>query len=239
MTEKPCVCIIPARGGSKRIPRKNIRLFAGRPMIGYAISAALETGLFARVLVSTDDAEIAEVARREGAETPFMRPPELSDDHTVTSAVIVHALRWLRDHGESFRFACCMYPTAPFVRAPYIRKGYEVLCASDRAMCSMAITTFPFPILRARRISAEGLLEYIWPEHARTRSQDLPEAYHDAGQFYWYRAQAYLDGEGKIVGGTLPVLVPRYLVQDIDTPEDWETAEFMYEAIRAREAKHG
>lgn len=239
MNKHECVCIIPARGGSKRIPRKNIRPFAGRPMIGYAIAAARGTGLFSRVIVSTEDPEIAEVAQREGAEIPFMRPPELSDDHTVTSAVIVHALRWLRDHGELFRFACCIYPTAPFVRAAYIRKGYEALRDEPRATCSMSVTTFPYPILRARRINTAGMLEYIWPEYARTRSQDLPEAYHDAGQFYWYRAEEYLAGDGKVAGGTLPIVVPRYLVQDIDTLEDWETAEYMYEAIRLREAKHG
>lgn len=238
MSEHQSVCIIPARGGSKRIPRKNVRPFAGRPMIGYAISAALKTELFSRVLVSTDDEEIAEIARREGAETPFMRPADLSDDHTVTAAVIVHALKWLHERGESFQFACCIYPTAPFVRAEFIRKGYELL-RGGTASCAMSITSFPYPIFRARRITEDGALEYIWPEYARTRSQDLPEAYHDAGQFYWYRADEYLSNAGRVTGRTLPVLVPRYLVQDIDTLEDWETAEFMLEAIRAREARHG
>jgi N-acylneuraminate cytidylyltransferase len=239
MTDLPkdSVCIIPARGGSKRIPRKNIRPFAGRPMIGYAIRAALQADVFARVIVSTDDDEIAAVAREQGAEVPFRRPPELADDHTVTSAVILHALRWLRAQGDTSEFACCMYPTAPFVRPEYIRKGHDLL-REGRGDCAVSITTFPFPILRARTIKPDGTLAYHWPEYAKTRSQDLPEFYHDAGQFYWYRVETYLRENGNPQGGILPVLLPRCLVQDIDTPEDWERAEFMHAAMQARERAH-
>lgn len=238
MNQFECVCIIPARGGSKRIPRKNIRLFAGRPMIAYSIAAAIETSLFSRVIVSTDDAEIAEIARCEGAEIPFMRPPELSDDHTVIASVIIHALRWLQERGEMYEYACCIYPTAPFVRARYIKKGYEVLRDDPRAICAMSVTTFPYPILRALKINKGGMLEYMWPEYAFTRSQDLPEAFQDAGQLCWYRTAEFISENGNISGKTRPIVLPRYLVQDIDTMEDWETAEFMYEAIRTREERH-
>lgn len=225
------VAIIPARGGSKRIPRKNIRPFAGKPIIAHSIAAALDSGCFDRVIVSTDDPEIAAVAREWGAETPFVRPPELSDDHTGTNAVVKHALRWLADQGTPASHACCIYATAPFVQAGYLREGLASLLARGRGY-AFSVTSFPFPIQRAVRINAEGSVEAIWPENIFRRSQDLEEAFHDAGQFYWGTAEAFLGDEVVFSPASVPVVLPRHLVQDIDTFEDWRRAELMFRVIQ-------
>ena len=228
------IAIIPARGGSKRIPRKNIRDFCGKPMIAYSIEAALTSALFSRVIVSTDDAEIAEVSKAHGAEAPFRRPANLSDDHATTSEVILHALRWLEEHQEMPDFLCCIYPTAPFLRQEYLREGFE-LVRTGKAVAAFSVTTYAYPIQRSLRINDEGLTEYMWPEYRETRSQDLPEAYHDAGQFYWYAAENFLGQEGILSGG-FPVILPRYLVLDIDTPEDWIMAERIFKAMAQADA---
>lgn len=225
--------IIPARGGSKRIPRKNIRLFCGKPMIAWSIEAALQCGSFDRVVVSTDDAEIAEVASQHGAEVPFLRPAELSGDHAGTLPVIRHAVEWFIDRGQPVEQACCLYATAPFVRGEDLRRGRELLLAED---CDYAfsVASYAFPIQRAIRISAAGGVEMFSPEHFNTRSQDLEEAYHDAGQFYWGRAEAWLQ-ERMIFGPrSQPVLLPRHRVQDIDTAEDWVRAEWLFKAMLAQ-----
>lgn len=224
------LAVIPARGGSKRIPRKNIRDFAGRPIIAHSIGAALESGCFDRVIVSTDDEEIAAVARQWGAETPFLRPATLADDHTGTNAVVKHAIGWFREAGHAVELACCIYATAPFVQARYLRQGLERLAASDKAF-AFSVTSFPFPIQRAIRINAAGAVEAIWPENIARRSQDLEEAFHDAGQFYWGRADAFLADTVLFSPASLPVVLPRHLVQDIDTLEDWQRAEHMYRAL--------
>jgi pseudaminic acid cytidylyltransferase len=224
------VAIIPARGGSKRIPNKNIKLFSGKPIISYSIKAAKESGVFDHIVVSTDSEIIAETANFYGAEVPFVRPRELSDDQTPTAPVILHALKSLCESGTSPRYACCIYATAPFVRPEYIRQGYETL-TSRKISSVFSITTFPFPIFRALRQTKEGHLEMFWPEHELTRSQDLPTAYHDAGQFYWIDCAVFMK-EQKIYGpDAMPVILPRYMVQDIDTPEDWQTAERMFHAL--------
>jgi len=224
------LAVIPARGGSKRIPRKNIRSFGGRPMIAWPIQAALESGCFDRVIVSTDDAEIAAVAQAEGAEVPFLRPAELSDDHTATIPVIAHAVAWQNAHGATAQEVCCLYATAPFVRAEYLRRGLEVLRETG-ASYAFSVTSYAFPIQRAIRITREVRIEMFQPEHFNTRSQDLAEAWHDAGQFYWGRAEAWLS-DGPLFGpDSAPVPLPRHRVQDIDTPEDWERAEWMFRAI--------
>ncbi|SDK05158.1 pseudaminic acid cytidylyltransferase [Pseudomonas indica] len=227
------LAVIPARGGSKRIPRKNIKPFCGKPMIARSIEAALESGCFDRVIVSTDDAEIAEVARQYGADVPFMRPAELSDDYAGTVPVIRHAVEWFIANGEAPEQVCCIYATAPFVTGENIRRGLEALAGND---CDYAfsVTSYAFPIQRAIRITSAGRVEMFNPEHFNTRSQDLEEAYHDAGQFYWGRANAWL--EGKILFGThaVPVLLPRHRVQDIDTLEDWERAEWLFKAMQAQ-----
>ena len=225
------VAVIPARGGSKRIPRKNIRFFAGKPIIAYSIDAALASGLFDRVIISTDDEEIAEVARTCGAEVTFMRPVTLADDFTGTNAVVSHAIRWLLDNGQPVSHVCCIYATAPFVRADFLRSGYEKLVGSGRSF-AFSVTSFPFPIQRAVRITPEGTVEPFFPEYISWRSQDLEEGYHDAGQFYWGIADAFLNDEELFSPASIPVVIPRHLVQDIDTMEDWTRAELMYHALQ-------
>ncbi len=225
------VAVIPARGGSKRIPHKNIKSFCGKPMIAYSIETAKNTGIFDRIIVSTDSEQIAFIAKESGAEVPFMRPYDLADDYTGTDSVILHALKWLMEDGEKIDYICCIYATAPFVRAEYIIKGYNLLCDKDATTC-FSVTTYPFPIFRSLKINDDGRLEMFWPEHRETRSQDLLEAYHDAGQFYWADAKKYLKENQFYSKDAVPVILPRYLVQDIDTPEDWETAEKMYSALK-------
>jgi len=225
-----CVAIIPARGGSKRIPRKNIKPFAGKPIIGYSIEAALNSQLFDRVIVSTDDPEIASVAELFGAEIPFLRPAELADDFTGTNAVVKQCLEWLQDNNCSVDYACCIYATAPFVRVKYLREGYDRLVESDKSY-AFSVTSFPFPVQRAIRLNVDGHVEAIYPEMIARRSQDLEEAYHDAGQFYWGRTEAFLHDVVTFSSESIPIVLPRYLVQDIDTLEDWKRAELMYKSL--------
>lgn len=227
------LAVIPARGGSKRIPRKNIKSFCGKPMIAWSIEAALQSGCFDHVVVSTDDAEIAEVARQCGAQVPFMRPTTLSDDHTGTIPVIRHAIEWFSKRGQVSDQVCCIYATAPFIGAADIRRGLDILTGvgSDYAF---AVTKYPFPIQRAIRITDQGRVAMFDPEHFNTRSQDLEEAYHDAGQFYWGRATAWLTG--KVIFGphAAAIQLPRYRVQDIDTDEDWQMAEYLFHAVNLK-----
>lgn len=240
------VAVIPARGGSKRIPRKNIRPFAGRPIIAYSIAAARECGLFDRIVVSTDDAEIAAVARDCGAETPFRRPPALADDHTGTDAVVAHALRWLAEQGEAARLACCIYPTAPFLTAVDLRRGHALLLSSGKQFVFSA-TSFAFPIQRALRLLPEcetdggdgrGVAPFF-PEWIEWRSQDLEPAYHDAGQFYWGQAAAFIAGVATFAAHSAALVLPRWQVVDIDTPEDWVEAELLHAALAARRCRGG
>lgn len=227
------LAIIPARGGSKRIPRKNIKSFCGKPMIARSIEAALQSGCFDRVIVSTDDAEIAEVARQHGAEVPFIRPAELADDHTATIPVIRHAIEWFIARGESPRHVCCVYATAPFVSGEDIGQGLKMLIENDCAY-AFSVTSYAFPIQRAIRITHEGRVEMFSPEYFATRSQDLEEAYHDAGQFYWGQAGAWLEGKPLFGLHSVPIVLPRHRVQDIDTPEDWARAEWLFKAMQAQ-----
>lgn len=224
------IALIPARGGSKRIPGKNIKSFCGKPIIAYSIEAARNAGIFDRIIVSTDSEEIAGVADEYGAEIPFMRPAEIADDFATTAAVVRHGLAWLQKHGNPVQYACCLYATAPFVSGENIRKGYELIC-TGKVSSVFPVTGYPFSIYRSLRIAEDGHLEIIWPEYELSRSNDLPEAYHDAGQFYWLDGSVFMD-TGKIYGrDALPLILPRCLVQDIDTPEDWELAELMYEIL--------
>lgn len=229
------IAVIPARGGSKRIPGKNIRVFEGRPIIAYSIEAARACRLFDRVIVSTDSEEIATVAREWGAETPFLRPAELSDDHSGTDAVVKHAIAWLGERGHEVSHACCIYATAPFLQAVYLREGHDKLIASGKSFV-FSVTTFPFPVQRALRLTEAGEVEALYPQSAATRSQDLEKAYHDAAQFYWGTARAFTQEEEMFSRVSLPLILPRYLVQDIDDEEDWRSAEFIYRAWqRSRE----
>ena len=224
------LAVIPARGGSKRIPRKNIKMFCGKPMIAWSIEAAVKSGCFDQVVVSTDDAEIAAVARQYGAQVPFMRPHELSDDYTGTTAVVAHAINWFEAHEVPPRLVCCLYATAPFVSAEDLQQGLTVLTESGGDY-AFSVTTYPFPIQRAIRINPANRVEMINPEHFETRSQDLEDAYHDAGQFYWGRAEAWLMKKMIFGPTSSPVLLPRHRVQDIDTLEDWTRAEWMFKAL--------
>ncbi|MEG0063193.1 MAG: pseudaminic acid cytidylyltransferase [Pseudomonas sp.] len=223
------VVIIPARGGSKRIPRKNLAPFDGVPMIVRSIRTALDSGLFDQVVVSTDDAEIADVARAHGAEVPFLRPAQLADDFTGTAAVIVHALQQL----PAFDYACCVYATAPLLQVRYLREGFELLEQHPDKSFAFSVCNFGFPVQRALTLDGQGALTALYPEFRDTRSQDLPEAFQDAGQFYWGRSDAWLRGEVVYSPASLPVILPRHLVQDIDTPEDWKRAEYLYAALKA------
>ncbi len=224
------LAVITARGGSKRIPGKNIKPFAGRPMIAWPIEAAKASGIFDRIVVSTDSEEIAAVALGLGAEVPFFRPAELSDEFTPTAPVFEHAIRWFMDSGVPVRAACCIYPTAPFLTPGDLRAGHD-LVVNAGAPAAISVTTFDFPILRAFRIEGDGSMAFNWPEYALTRSQDLPEFLHDAGQFYWVDAPTFLEARKLMMPGTRPVVLPRTRVQDIDTPEDWEKAEAMAAAL--------
>ena len=226
------ICVIPARGGSKRIPRKNIKEFCGKPMIAWSIEAAIESGCFDRIIVSTDDAEIADVAEKFGATIPFMRPAELADDYKGIIPAIAHAIKWQNDHDDAPSNVCCICATAPFVQAKDIQRGLNLL-ASSRADFAFSITSFAFPIQRAIRITKEHRVEMLQPEHLNTRSQDLDEAWHDAGQFYWGKPLAWLEGKSLFSSSAAPVILPRYRVQDIDTPEDWVRAELMFSTLTA------
>lgn len=228
------LAVIPARGGSKRIPRKNIRSFCGRPLISWSIEAAITSACFDHVIVSTDDEEVVEVACAAGAEVPFARPAALSDDHTTTRAVIQHAIRWYEEHGAPPGEVCCIYATAPFVRAADIRRGLAMLAAVD---CDyvLSVTSFASPIQRALKLDATGRIDMLHPEHFRSRSQDLEEAYHDAGQFYWGRAASWLTDGPPFGPRARAVVLPRHRVQDIDTFEDWQRAEWLFKAMLAEE----
>ena len=225
------ICVIPARGGSKRIPRKNIKSFCGQSMIGYSIKAAIASECFDKVIVSTDDQEIAEVAKSFGAIVPFVRPDELSNDYAGTVPVIKHAIEWFDDQEQPPSEVCCLYATAPFVSAGAIRRAYEQMQSAQADYC-FTITSFAFPIQRAIKITAENRIEMFYPEHLETRSQDLEESYHDAGQFYWGKAETFKQQKPLFSKSATSYILPRHLVQDIDTPEDWKRAELMYQVLK-------
>ena len=225
------ICVIPARGGSKRIPRKNIKEFNGKPIIAYSIEAALKSNCFSKVIVSTDDREIAEVAEKFGAHVPFVRPSELSNDYSGTIPVIKHAIEWMENTNNSIDYVCCLYATVPFIRPKTLIKAYEQLINSKSDYCFSA-TSFAYPIQRAIKIVQGYKVDMFYPEHFNTRSQDLEEAFHDAGQFYWGKAQAFKNELQIFSKISSPYVVPRYLVQDIDTREDWIRAELMHQAIQ-------
>ncbi|MEQ8822819.1 MAG: pseudaminic acid cytidylyltransferase [Filomicrobium sp.] len=225
------MAIIPARGGSKRIPKKNIKPFAGKPIIAYSIEVAQKSGLFDRVIVSTDSDEIADVSLQSGAEVPFRRPAELADDHSGTNAVMKHAIQWAGRQGQRPSYVCCIYPTAPLLRTTDIVSGFEKLSSSDKQF-SFSVTEFPFPILRSVRLKESDTIEAIWPEHVPKRSQDLEPAFHDAGQFYWGRPEAFLNEVMLFSTQSIAVVLPTFRVMDIDTPDDWQRAELMYLALK-------
>lgn len=223
------IAIIPARAGSKRIEHKNTKLFSGKPLIAYSIEAAKQSGLFDQIVVSTDCPEIAKLSEGFGACVPFMRPEELSDDFTGTREVINHAIKAMQEQGYELDYCCCIYATAPFVQVEYIKKGIELLKAQPGKAFAFSISTFDFPVQRALKNNTNGLAP-MFPAFVEARSQDLEEAYHDAGQFYWGLAHEFLSAKQLFSEHSLGVQIPRHLVQDIDTHEDWVRAELMYKA---------
>lgn len=225
---KKAVAIIPARGGSKRIPRKNIKDFFGKPLIAYSIKTALKSNIFDKVIVSTDDEEIASIVKEYGADVPFIRPKELSDDFSGTGAVVSHALNWLKENGEDYEYVCTIYATAPLLQEKYLIEGFEKLTTSD-AINAFSVTSMPFPIQRTFKITKENRCEMFWPENAMKRSQDLEEAYQDAGQFYF--SKIGIKSDFMFGKDSIPIILPRHLVQDIDTLEDWERAETLYKML--------
>lgn len=226
------VAIIPARGGSKRIPRKNIRAFAGRPMIAYAIDAALQSGLFAHVVVSTDDAEIAEIARSLGAETPFTRPNNLADDHTPTVPVIAHAIDACEALGQAVGAACCIYPCVPFLQTGDLRAALDLLHSTDADYC-FPIAEYPSAVQRALRRDSAGHLSPLHPEHQLTRTQDLEPAFFDVGQFYWGRRDAWMTNP-RIHSSGVGLPIPAWRAVDIDTTDDWQRAETIHQSLFGR-----
>ncbi len=229
MTLHKDLCVIPARGGSKRVPRKNVRLFTGLPMIAHSIRAAIASGCFGRIVVSTDDAEIAAIAREHGAETPFVRDAQLADDATGTAEVVIDAIRRLG--AQNIEFTCCLYPTAPMVD-PADLSAARTKLADSRAHSLVPVVEFDYPPLRAFRLDADGGLAFHWPQYALTRSQDVPRLMHDAGAFYWLRTSTFV-ASGKIVGDDcLAFPVDRLRYVDIDTDEDFRLAEALATAFR-------
>lgn len=218
------IAIIPARGGSKRIPRKNIKEFCGKPMIVWSIEAAKASGLFDHIIVSTDDNEIADIAMVWDAEVPFMRPAAFADDFAGTAPVIAHATQWALNQGWDVVAVCCIYATAPFIRVADLKEGLNELNSGCWEYVFTA-TDFAAPIFRSFHRTVEGGVQMFFPEHVLTRSQDLPVALHDAGQFYWGRTSAWLQEKRVFDRHTKPLLIPRWRVQDIDTQEDWDRAE--------------
>ncbi len=225
------VAIIPARGGSKRIPRKNIRPFCGKPIIAWSIEAAIESQCFDRIIVSTEDEEIAEIAKRYGAEVPFMRPQTLADDYTGTIPVIRHSIEQLGNSLSADDPVCCIYPTAPFLRSEDLATGLAML-KKNECHYVLSVTSYSYPIQRAIRITGDGKVEMIYSDFFYTRSQDLEEAYHDAGQFYWGRVSAWMQEIMPFSHSGIALRLPRHRVLDIDTLEDWEHAEALFNALQ-------
>lgn len=232
---KKSIAIITARGGSKRIPRKNIKDFLGSPIIKYSIEAALNSNCFDEVMVSTDDEEIALIAKELGASVPFMRTNDNSNDFATTADVIFEVLNTYKNRGEEFEYCCCIYPTAPFVTAEKLTQAFSKLIET-KADSLVPIVSFSFPILRSFKIE-DGLVKMNWPEHMSTRSQDLPPAYHDCGQFYFVKTDSFLNTKKLYSDFMVPFEMPESEVQDIDTEEDWKLAEIKYTFLLERSKK--
>ena len=224
------IAIIPARGGSKRIPKKNIKNFYGRPMISYSIKAAQDSKIFDRIIVSTDSNEIASVAKEHGADIPFLRPKDISDDFATTGDVMRHATDFLKKEHESLDSICCIYATAPLIQKDDLVKGLEIFNTKKWSYVFSA-TSFPFPIQRAIKKLSGGGIEMFQPLHFNTRSQDLEEGYHDAGQFYFGTPQAWIHKKEIFNNNSEIIILPRWRVQDIDTREDWLNAEKLLKAL--------
>lgn len=228
--EKEKIAIITARGGSKRIPKKNIRDFCGKPILAYSIEAALKSGIFSEVMVSTDSEEIAEIARRYGASVPFMRSAETSNDYATTADVIVEVVENYRKLGKEFEYVCCIYPTAPFITSQKLIDAMNVM-EKHNPVAVIPVVQFSYPPQRCFVIDDNMKMKYKYEEYFSTRSQDLEKQYHDAGQFYVFQTQEYLECKGRILNGIMPIVVPEMEVQDIDNEQDWKIAELKYQLM--------
>ena len=222
------IAIIPARGGSKRIPKKNIKVFHGKPIIAYSIEAAIKSGCFDKVIVSTDDQEIADLSIRYGAEVPFLRPSNIADDYATTMDVMQHAVQWFVECDVEVTSVCCLYATAPFVTPIILRDSFKKLQQDDKVEFVFGATRFPYPIQRALRLSDDGAVHMLDDKLEKVRSQDLEETYHDVGQFYWGRKESFLKKKSIFSPHSRVLLIEQNRVQDIDTPEDWVFAEALF-----------
>jgi len=225
------IALIPARSGSQRIKNKNIYNLNKKPLIAYSIKSALKTKIFDRVIVSTDSVKYAKIAKKYGADVPFLRPKCLADDYAGTTPVIAHAIKWQNEHGEETSEACCLYATAPFVHVGDLQKGLALL-VETKSDYAFSVTSYSFPIQRAVRITKDNRVEMFQPEYFNSRSQDLEQAWHDAGQFYWGRSESWLSEKKIFREFSIPIPIPRYRVQDIDTQEDWDRAVLLFKAIK-------
>ncbi|MGI8584321.1 MAG: pseudaminic acid cytidylyltransferase [Chitinophagaceae bacterium] len=226
------VAVITARGGSKRIPRKNIKLFRGKPIIAYSIETALQSELFDMVMVSTDDKEISEVSKKYGAEVPFFRSDINSDDHSGTADVIMEVIAQLKNIDKNFENACCIYPTAPFISKESLQHAYQLLKEKKHDIV-FPVCQFSYPVLRSLKINEDGKVEMIWPENMNKRSQDLPPAYHDAGQFYWIHVESFLKQQKIYTSNSGAIVLSELQVQDIDNEVDWKIAEMKHSLLFA------
>ena len=224
------ICIIPARGGSKRIPKKNIKNFNGKPIIAYSIEAAKRANLFNKIIVSTEDIEIRRIARIYGAEVPFTRPLNIADDYTGTIDVISHALKWCLDQGWQVSYVCCLYATAPFVSTQDLKKTLNVI-QTGHWDYTFTICEYPAPIFRSFKLNDNCSVEMFFPENFTKRSQDLPTAFHDTGQFYWGKIESWLNNVPIFDKNSYALAIPRWRVQDIDTLDDWKRAEQMHKIM--------
>mgnify|MGYP000069982670 FL=1 len=229
------IAIIPARGGSKRIPKKNIKTFYDRPMIVNSIQAAKDSKLYDHIIVSTDCKSIKEVAEQNGAEVPFIRPAELSDDFTGTGPVVNHAIDWFQQNVAPIDFACCIYPTAPFLLASDLQESFKQLEQNKSKSFCFSVARYAFPVQRALTFDEQDEIKMLFSQEAVTRSQDLKEVFHDAGQFYWGRVSAFLDNTPTFGPASIPFFMPRSRVMDIDDEEDWQEAELMYEVLQKKQ----
>lgn len=229
------IAIITARGGSKRIPRKNIKKFCGKPILAYSIEAALHSGVFDTVMVSTDDEEIADIARQYGAEVPFFRSEKTANDYATTSQVLAEVLEEYESRGEHFDMVCCIYPTAPFITSERLKSALDLL-VETQADSVLPVVRFSFPPQRGV-ILEDGYLQFKWPEHRNARSQDLEPLYHDVGQFYCVNASSFAAQRVLVMEKTVPLILSEMEIQDIDTEEDWMMAELKYRLLQEKSRK--
>lgn len=237
MEKKECIAIIPARGGSKRIPKKNIKDFLGKPIIAYSIEAALKAEIFDEVMVSTDSEEIAQVAREHGAKVPFMRAAELADDVSTSDDVLLDVLKRYEMHGQSFNYMACIYAAAPFVTADALRNALKIMKEHKGMTQLIPMAPYSYPPQRCHVINAKGEAFFKYPEYITTRSQDLEQMYHDIGQYYIYDVDNFVKTKGLVYDKIVPLVVDEFSAQDIDTEQDWKNAEIKYKILRQEKSR--